>query len=61
MAWIGWSWWVGIVLVVSALIGSAIPEPQEGQPGSKHTAKLYSVVFFVFLIVAIYYAMISNI
>jgi hypothetical protein len=61
MAWIGWSWWVGIVLVVSALIGSAIPEPQENLPGSKNAAKVYSAVFFVFLIVAIYYAMVSNI
>jgi hypothetical protein len=61
MAWVGWYWWVSIVLVVSALIGSAIPEPQEDRPGSKHAAKLYSVVFFVFLIVAIYYAMVSNI
>lgn len=60
MAWIGWSWWVGIVLVVSALIGSAIPESQEERPGSKHAAKLYSTVFFVFLIVAIYYAMVSH-
>lgn len=61
MVWVGWYWWVGIVLVVSALIGSAIPEQQEDQPGSKHAAKLYSAVFFVFLIVAIYYAVVSNI
>lgn len=61
MAWVGWYWWVGIVLVVSALIGSAIPEPQENRLGSKHAAKLYSAVFFVFLIVAIYYAMVSSI
>jgi len=60
MTWIGWFWWFGIVSVIAALIGSAVPESQENERYGQLAEILYSALFFIFLISAMWYAVVST-
>ena len=60
MTWIGWFWWFCIVAVVAALLGCAVPEPQEDGRYNQPAEILYSALFIIFLISAMGYAIMST-